>query len=195
MQTKFNKAIEIIDTYNAEDPNKTTFEGESIAKELLYSQRMTRKLLEVDSEASEELQLAIRAQHICRWKIERSSYPMDRIGYFKWRNDLKKMHSEIASEILHDAGYETDFIERVSFLIQKKSLKKDQESQMLEDIVCLVFLEYYLEEFMSKHTDEKVVDILQKTWKKMSTTGHNLALQTILSERASRLVKTALNGA
>ncbi|CAM1358078.1 DUF4202 domain-containing protein [Tenacibaculum xiamenense] len=195
MQTKFNKAIEIIDTHNAEDPNKTTFEGESIAKELLYSQRMTAKLLEVEPKASEELQLAIRAQHICRWKIERSSYPMDRVGYFKWRNDLKKMHSEIASDILHEVGYEEDFIKRVSFLIQKKSLKKDEESQMLEDVVCLVFLENYLEEFMSKHTDEKVVDILQKTWKKMSSIGHDLAFQITLSERAGRLVKTALNGA
>src|SRR5690606_10112555 len=113
------------------------FQGKEYPKELLYAQRMTKTLLDFDSEAGKTLQIAARAQHIARWKIDRSSYPMDRVGYLKWREELKKMHADITSEILKDVGYDEGFIERVSFLIRKKMLKKDPDSQTLEDVVCL----------------------------------------------------------
>ena len=192
MNTKFEKAIAYIDKKNSKDFNSEVFEGNKYPKELLYSQRMTTKLLDVEPQASEALQVAIRAQHICRWEIPRKKYPMDRIGYFKWRNDLKKMHANITSDILEEVGYNQEFIDRVAFLINKKLIKKDPESQLLEDIVCLVFLEYYLEAFMVKHTQEKVIDILQKTWVKMSEKGQKLALHLPLSEHSSKMVKQAL---
>ncbi|WP_299098281.1 DUF4202 domain-containing protein [uncultured Winogradskyella sp.] len=192
MKTKFEKAIALIDQKNSEDPNSIAYEGKEFPKELLYSQRMMSKLLDVDANASEELQIAIRAQHIGRWQIERKSYPMDKIGYFQWRNDLKKMHSEITSQILNSVGYDKPFVDRVSFLINKKLIKKDTETQSLEDVACLVFLEYYLEDFIAKHTDEKIIDILQKTWGKMSAKGQELALQLDLSSKGLSLVKKAL---
>lgn len=190
--TKFELAIQYIDKKNTEDPNKDFFEDKEYPKELLYSQRMSEKLLAFKPAASEALQIAARAQHICRWKIQRSEYPMDKVGYLKWRETLKKMHAEITADILKSVGYEDDFMERVSFLINKKLIKKDQESQTIEDVICLVFLEYYFEEFASKHDDEKVIDILQKTWKKMSDEGHTAALKINFSEKSLLLVKQAI---
>ncbi len=192
METKLEKAIALIDKKNNDDPNIEVFEGKSYPKELLYSMRMTAKLLTVRPKASEALQIAIRAQHICRWEIPRKKYPMDRIGYFKWRNDLKKMHAEITSNLLEGLSYEKALIDRVAFLINKKLIKRDPEIQLLEDIVCLVFLEYYFEAFMVKHTDEKIIDILRKTWVKMSDEGQELALKLNLSEDGLNLVKKAL---
>jgi hypothetical protein len=192
VSTKFEKAIAFIDQKNSEDPNTVIVEGTEFPKELLYSQRMTTKLLDIEANASEELQIAVRAQHICRWSIKRKSYSMDKIGYFQWRNDLKKLHSKLTSEILNNAGYSEEFINRTSFLINKKLIKKDAETQTLEDVACLVFLQYYLEDFIAKHTDEKIIDILQKTWGKMSTKGQELALKTNLSPHSLNLVKKAL---
>ncbi|MCM5663691.1 DUF4202 domain-containing protein [Galbibacter mesophilus] len=188
----FNKAIEKIDRLNAQDPNTENYQGKEHPKELLYSQRMTETLLSFEPEASEELQIAARAQHIARWKIDRDSYPMDRVGYLKWREELKKMHAQLTSEILTEVGYDTDFIERVSFLIRKKMLKKDEDSQTLEDVVCLVFLQYYFEDFAAKHPDEKIVDILQKTWGKMSEKGHQAALKLPLDQKSLTLIQKAL---
>lgn len=190
--TRFESAIILIDQKNSEDINTYQVHGLEYSKELLYSQRMSQKLLQFRPEASEALQIAARAQHICRWKIARNEYPMDRVGYLKWRETLKKMHAEITSGILEDVGYETEFIERVSFLINKKLIKKDDESQTLEDVICLVFLEYYFEEFAEKHDDSKVIDILQKTWVKMSEKGHQAALKIKYSERGLSLVKQAI---
>jgi len=192
VNTKLEKAITLIDEKNTQDPNIISFEAVNYPKELLYSKRMTAKLLEVEANPSEALQIAIRAQHICRWKIPRKDYPMDKIGYYNWRNDLKKMHSELTASLLEDVGYEAKIIDRVSFLINKKLIKKDEETQLLEDVVCLVFLQYYLDDFIEKHTDEKIIDILQKTWGKMSKKGQDLALKMKLSERSLGLIKKAL---
>ena len=190
--TRFESAIILIDNKNSEDINTYQVYGLEVSKELLYSQRMSQKLLQFEPQASEELQIAARAQHICRWKIAREEYPMDRVGYLKWRETLKKMHAELTSEILKEVGYDSEFIDRVSFLILKKLIKKDDESQTLEDVICLVFLEYHLEEFAEKHEDEKIIDILQKTWVKMSEKGHSEALKIKYSEKSLSLIKKAL---
>ncbi|WP_103071377.1 DUF4202 domain-containing protein [Aquimarina sediminis] len=194
MTTKIiTEAYTLFDQANAEDPNTEIVNGKPIAKELIYGQRMTQTLEDFESDASDALKLAARSQHICRWEIPRSGYPMDRIGYLKWREDLKKFHARKASEILQDLGYDTQTIDRVSFLLQKKKLKKDEETQILEDVICLVFLNFYYEEFLEKHTEEKVIDILQKTWRKMSEKGHQSALQLSYSEKALKLIKQALD--
>ncbi|MBQ4821085.1 DUF4202 domain-containing protein [Aquimarina sp. MMG016] len=190
--TKLNEAFSLFDRVNADDPNKEIVNGQSIAKELIYGQRMSQTLESFDPEASEALKLAARSQHICRWEIPRDSYPMDRVGYLKWREELKKFHAAKASNILEKVGYNAETIERVSFLLQKKKLKKDEETQTLEDVICLVFLNFYYEPFLEKHTKEKVIDILQKTWRKMSEKGHQAALQLSYSEKALDLVKQAL---
>ncbi len=191
--TKLTKAFSLFDKANANDPNKEIINGQPIAKELIYSERMSHALHSFTSDASEALQLAARAQHICRWEIPRDSYPMDRIGYLRWREELKKFHATKASEILHKVGYDQETIDRVSFLIQKKKLKKDEDTQILEDVICIVFLKYYYQEFCEKHSQEKVVDILQKTWKKMSDKGRQEALKFSYSKEGLDLIKQAIS--
>ena len=194
MTKKRLKAIfELIDKANAEDPNFENDNGKTLPKELLYGQRMTKMLEDyVDGNPSEPLAIAARAQHICRWEIPREKYPMDRAGYLKWRADLKKFHADKTSSLMQQLDYDARTIERVSFLLQKKQLKRDSGTQILEDIVCLVFLKYYFEDFSKKHSDEKIIDILQKTWRKMSEKGKKLALTLNFSNAASDLIKKAL---
>lgn len=190
--TRFEIAIALIDKKNAEDVNTFETYDTIFSKELLYSQRMSQKLLQFKGDASEELQIAARAQHICRWKIARNEFPMDRVGYLKWRESLKKMHAALTSDILREVGYDEVFIKRVSFLILKKMIKKDEESQVIEDVICLVFLEHYFDDFLIKHDDAKIINILQKTWAKMSEAGHAYAMQLNFSEKGLLLVKQAL---
>ncbi len=192
MKSYFEKAIELIDEKNSKDPNLVIYRDKEYPKELLYSERMTAQLKTFEKNASEELKIAVRAQHICRWEIQRHDYEMNRVGYFQWRNDVKKMHGKITRGLLEKVGYNDEFIDRVIFLITKKQIKKDKETQILEDVVCLVFIQYYLEEFIAKHSEEKIIDILQKTWSKMSRKGQESALKLNLPERSLGLVKKAV---
>ncbi|MEP3837616.1 MAG: DUF4202 domain-containing protein [Algibacter sp.] len=191
--TRFETAIALIDKANSEDINTYEVAGMSYPKELLYSQRMTRKLLQFEPNASKALQIAARAQHICRWKIGRDEYPMDRVGYLKWRETLKKMHANLTADILKQVGFDDQFTDRVKAIILKKLIKKNEESQTLEDAICLVFLDYYFEEFAAKHSDEKIIDILKKTWVKMSSKGHEAALALPFSDKSLALVKQAIS--
>ncbi|WP_298493699.1 DUF4202 domain-containing protein [uncultured Algibacter sp.] len=191
--TRFETAIALIDKANSEDINTYEVAGMKYPKELLYSQRMTRKLLQFDPNASKALQIAARAQHICRWKINRNEYPMDRVGYLKWRETLKRMHGDLTADILTKVGFDNQFTDRVKSIILKKLIKKNEESQTLEDTICLVFLDYYFDEFAEKHSDEKIIDILKKTWVKMSDKGHEAALKIPFSDRSLALVKQAIS--
>jgi hypothetical protein len=190
--TPFQNAITWIDVENAQDPNSEIFQSKNYPKELLYSNRMYEKLMIFEPNASEEVQIASKAQHICRWKMPRESYPMDRVGYLKWREDLKKFHAKTTADILVKSGYSNGFIDRVSFLIEKKLLKKDMETQLLEDVICLVFLEYYFDTFVQKHDREKMKNIILKTWNKMSEDGHQQALKINFSDANFQLIKEAL---
>jgi hypothetical protein len=190
---KLLEAFKLFDAANAQDPNKEVVEGKEYAKELLYAQRMTDILNLFEPKASKALQLTARCQHICRWEIPRESYEMNRVGYLKWRQDLKKFHAEKASALLAQVGYDQETIDRVSFLLLKKQLKKDEETQTLEDVICLVFLKYYYEPFLVKHDDDKMISILQKTWKKMSPKGHDAALKLSFSKKGLALVSKALS--
>lgn len=189
---KLYRAFKLFDEANKLDPNIETHQGQEFPKEVLYAMRMTEKLNDFSPEASEVLQLTARCQHICRWEIPRDLYEMNRAGYLKWRRDLKKFHAKKASEILKEVGYENDVIDKVSFLLLKKQLKKNMETQTLEDVICLVFLEYYFESFARKYPTEKLVDILKKTWAKMSEKGQQAALQLSMSDDARLLVEKAL---
>ena len=189
---RFQQAIEQFDLVNQQDPNIEVYQEAEYPKELLYSMRTTTWLNKLDPKASEALQLAARSQHICRWTIARDSYPMDRKGYLQWRTALKKFHAQKAANILGECGYENDTIERVKSLIQKQRLKTDPESQALEDVVCLVFLEFYFEEFAAKHQSEKVIEIVRKTWKKMSSKGRQLAGSINLNQQSRDLIALAV---
>ena len=189
---RFNAAIARFDAANADDPTTEVFQGAVYPKELLYAQRMTAWLDNIAPEASEVLRLAVRCQHIQRWTIPRHTYAMDRHGYLRWRTTLAKFHADTAAAILRDVGYDDATVQRVQTLLRKERLKRDPEVQCLEDVICLVFLEHYLAAFATQHDEIKVLDILRKTWTKMSPRGHEVALTLPMSPEARRLVEQAL---
>lgn len=179
---RFNRAVARIDAANGEDPNLETVDGEPHPKELVYSRRMSAMLDRFAPDASETLRLAVRAQHIQRWKSPRAQFPMTPAGYKQWRTQLQKFHAATTAAILREAGYDAPTIARVEALLRKEKLKLDAEVQALEDVVDLVFLESYLEDFAAKHPEydeAKWVDILAKTWFKMSPRGREAALTKI----------------
>ena len=178
-QSTYDKARALIDAANREDPNQVTADGKEWPKELLYSERMSDMLERYNPDADDAMKLSIRAQHIERWKSPRNAYPMDRIGYLTWRKDLYKIQANTAADLLLQAGYGEDVTERVRNAVAKKNIKGNPDTQLLEDVTDLVFMEHYMLEFVGKHPDyseEKWVDIIRKTWNKMSPTAHEFAL-------------------
>ncbi|OPX54197.1 protein of unknown function [Oceanospirillum multiglobuliferum] len=189
---RLEQTLRLIDQANSEDPNIEEWLGQLYAKELLYGIRMSNRLDQYMPDAPDYLRIAARAQHIQRWTIKRSDYPEGKVGYKHWRTELGRFHAETAAALMAETGYPQADVERVKSLIQKKQLKQDPEVQILEDVICLVFLEFYLEEFATKHSEEKLISIIQKTWQKMSEKGHEIALKLPLSEPMLALVQKAL---
>lgn len=179
---RFNSAIQKFDDYNSADPN---------GKELLYARRMSERLEQFKPNSPEYLKLAVHCQHIGRWKIPRNTFPEGKKGYIAWRNKLKDFHADTAGSILTDCGYDKEMIDRVKDLLEKKDLRSNPDTQLLEDVVCMVFIEFYLEEFASRHDDAKVVDILAKTLMKMSPRAIRVATSVDLSNRMKELLTRA----
>ena len=194
MTERLDDAIARIDAANAENPNRELVDGAARPTALVYAERMTGWLDRLAPDASEALRIAARAQHIERWTIPRAEFPDGREGYFRWRTTLAKFHAERTAAIIAEAGYETDVIDRVKALLRKHRLKTDPEVQMLEDVACLVFLESYFADFAKQHDEAKIIGILQKTWAKMSSKGHDAALALDMPAEARALVEKALSG-
>jgi hypothetical protein len=187
---QFQAALLRFDAENSRDPNSEN----SQPRELLYSQRLTNWVLKLRPDASEELRLAARCQHICRWQSPRENYPMTRAGYLKWRADLKKFHAEKSGEVLREVGYDEETIRRVQDLNLKKNFPNDSDTRVLEDALCLVFLEFQLADLAAKTADDKTVNALQKSWGKMSEAARAEAVKLNYGEREKILLQRALNG-
>lgn len=192
---RFAKAMALFDAANAEDPNQ----DEGQPKELLYSQRMTEMLQRFAPDASEAAQLAVHAQHIRRWTVPRNTYPMTKEGYYAWRTGLYKFHAETAGELMRQAGYDEAMIEPVKKAVGKRALKVNADTQLLEDIANLVFIEHYMLAFAASKPDydeAKWLDIIRKTWKKMSHAAHDFALsgRLKLPEPLVPLITKAISG-
>ena len=194
MSTPLERALTAIDAAHALDPNRVTINNEEMPYELHYAQKCTSYLEKRAPDASEPLRIAIRAQHFRRWEVPRSSYPMTRPGYHAWRTYLKKRQAELVEQICLDSGYSKEDSETVGSLIRKEDLKANEETMVLEDVACLVFLDDQFEAFEKEHDEDKIVRILQKTWGKMTDQGHELALKIPMGERPMELVKKALAG-
>ncbi|HEY2584567.1 MAG TPA: DUF4202 domain-containing protein [Tepidisphaeraceae bacterium] len=189
---RFQLAIERFDALNAQDPNVEIADGVPHPKELLYAQRMSEWLDRFAPDAPEPLRLAARCQHILRWHSPRSSYPMDRAGYHRWRTDLAKFHADTAGRVLREVGYDDATIARVQSLVRKERLKADPDAQTLEDVICLVFLQYYFADFSEQHDEAKLIGILKRTWAKMSPKGRKAALALDLPREKRLLIEKAL---
>ncbi|MCJ1443483.1 MAG: hypothetical protein MMC23_003981 [Stictis urceolatum] len=188
-------ALAAIDNAHSQDPNQQSTSGGSIPHELHYARKMTAYLEQHTSDPSPALQLAIRAQHLRRWEVPRSSYPATRAGYLTWRAGLKSRMSEQAASLCRQAGVDEGTCLRVGRLIKKEGLNKgEEEAQALEDIACLVFLDEQFEDFRREHNEEKIVNILRKTWGKMGDKGRQMALNMQMDDKSQELVKKALEG-
>ncbi len=186
---RFERAIAALDRVHAQDPERLA-SGE--AKELAYARHMSEWLARLAPGASEELRLAVRCQHIRRWAIARKDYPEGKVGYLRWRKEASLAHAALAGEILAQAGYDADAAKRVQALIKKERIKHDAQAQLLEDVACLVFLEHEFASFAPKHEEAKLIDILRKSWAKMSPRGHAAALGLKLPAPLRALVEQAL---
>jgi hypothetical protein len=198
--TTYERAAALIDAANAEDPRMDTdSNGQQVPRELLYGQRMAEMIGRFAPEADEVQKLSVRAQHIQRWKTPRDSYPMTRDGYMQWRTGLYKFHAETCGRLMQEAGYDAAAIERAKQAVGKRGIKVNPDSQMLEDIADLVFIEHYMLAFAGQHaeySEEKWLDIVRKTWKKMSARAHAYALsgQLKLPEPLVPLITKAVSG-
>ena len=189
--------LEKIDAANRADPNRELVDGESLPREYAYSQHMTRWLWALEPAPSELMQIACRAQHIERWTMPRSDYPEGRKAYYEWRQACGRMHGRRAGEIMAECGYPEQDCQRVETILTKRELRRDADTQLLEDVACMVFLEKYFSGFYEQNTDydrDKWLRIVRRTWGKMSERGHGAALELAgkLPEHLQALLAEAL---
>jgi hypothetical protein len=189
---RFQRAIQRFDEENSRDPNVEVVNGVARPRELVYAERLTGWVLKLNPDAPEELRLAARCQHICRWMIPRDKYERTKPGYLRWRNDLKKFHAEKAAEILRELGYDEEIIARVQALNLKKDFPRDASSRVLEDALCLVFLEHQLADLAAKSTDEQMINALRKSWGKMTERARAEALKIDYAPPMRALIERAL---
>jgi len=192
MNEMLEHAFKLFDQANAEDPNQVDDSGEQRPKELVFAERLTEAVQELDENVSQPLLLASRCQHIRRWEVPRSTQPMGRPGYLKWRAGLKKFHAEASAEILKEVGYSEAIIDKVRDLNQKKNLKTDADCQTLEDGLCMVFLRYQFDDLIHGTEHDKMINIVRKTWAKMSALGHAKALEVNYSPVGKAIIDEAL---
>ena len=190
--TQLQNVLDAIDNINKNDINITVVDGVNHPKELLYGQYMSTCLEQYWPNANEYLQIAVRAQHVKRWHLKRADFPVGKQGYLTWRKELGVFHAATAKALMLDNDYSEEASETTAAIIRKEKLKSNNDSQTLEDVACLVFLQYYFDEFAAKHTEEKIIRIVQLTWRKMSVQGQEIALSLTLPPHLAQLVGKAL---
>jgi len=185
-----------IDKINSEDPNFTSIDGISQPNELLYGQYMTTCLEQYFPHSNELLRIAVRAQHIKRWHLKRTEFAAGKAGYYQWRIEQGKFHAQLTKTLMLENGFDEKEAETTACILRKEKLKTNSDTQTLEDVACLVFLQYYFDAFAAKYTEKdneaKIIRIVQKTWGKMSERGHEIALSLTLPDHLAKLVAKAL---
>jgi hypothetical protein len=192
--SKLEKAIELFDKYNQQDPHKIKWNGEEYAAEYFYALQLYNWVKKLKPNAGEHLLLASRSQHIGRWQTPRTSYPDGKAGYLTWRKELATFHAETAGKLMLQGGYGEDDVKAVKHIILKQNLKTAEDVQVMENALCLLFLEFQYDDFMAKHEDDNmVIRILRKSWQKMNEQGRQVALHLNYSARGKQLIDKALS--
>jgi len=199
LEGKVRAAMAAMDRISDEDPSRVTVEGRSVGAAWLYAERMSACLAELAPSASAALRLAVRAQHLGRFRLPRASHREGRAGYLAWRTEQAQRHAALARGCIEAAGLSAELGERVAAIVQKKQRPTDPEAQALEDCACLVFLEHEMEAFVwpangPPKAEDEVIAILRKTWRKMSPNAQARALTLALTSRCRTLVERALAG-
>jgi hypothetical protein len=186
-------AFAVIDAANAADPNIIEWRGEQWPRAQLQGVLATEWIDALDPHASDEVRLAARAHHVRRWTIARDSYPDGRPGYLRWRRDLKDVHAKVMAELLPPVGISSDAVTRVQALVRKERLGRDPETQLVEDAICLTFLETQFEDLVAKLDHDRLVNAVKKTVIKMSEQAVALVAQTRISPAARAALDDALS--
>jgi hypothetical protein len=176
MTGRFERAIAAIDAANSADPTLVQGEKGPEPAALLYGRRMSAELVRLFPNAPETLRIAARGQHIERWTLPRESFPEGRAGYLDWRRTQAARHGERVAGIMEEAGYPPEDGARAASLLRKEGLKRDPEVQALEDVICFVFIRWYLGDFADGREPEELARIVAKTARKMSPEGRARAL-------------------
>lgn len=190
--SSFENVLAQLTVAHQKDPNRETWNNEVFPAEWLYIRRITERLKSFSPEASTELIIAANCQHLCRWEIERTSFPEGRIGYYQWRNYLSDYQFQKAREIILGAGFGAEFADRVKLIVKKENIFTNPEAQTLEDVVCLVFMEFYLDDFIRAKSELNMATVILKTWNKMSEKGHQEALKIQFSDETLPVIKRVL---
>ena len=190
---RLTQVLDRIDRLNGEDPSTEIVEGVQQPRELVYSKRLTAWVLRLNPQASEELRIAARGQHVRRWTIPRDRFEMNRRGYLRWRETLKTFHVDTVAGLMREVGYPDEAVQRVREIMGKRQIQNDPDTQTLEDALCLVFLETQFADLRKKTADDKMQEILRKTWKKVSAQGRAEALKLPLSEDDRVFIQQALS--
>ncbi|HVZ37106.1 MAG TPA: DUF4202 domain-containing protein, partial [Polyangiaceae bacterium] len=191
---RLERAIEAFRAENARDPRKLRdAAGQLRPREWLDAERLAAWVERLEPQASEALRLASYCQHLRRWEKPRSEYEPGRLGYLKWRKALARFHAEEAAKLLRPLGYGDEVLLPLRQIQLKQGLITDPDVQTMEDALCLSFLEHELHEFALEHPDDKVIDIIAKTWRKMSGRAREIALRLPLGKRELELVQAALS--
>ncbi|MGZ5191670.1 MAG: DUF4202 domain-containing protein [Flavisolibacter sp.] len=191
--SRIDQAFLLFDEYNQQDPHMILWDDIKYPAEYFYALQLYNWVLKLYPDANETLLLAARSQHIGRWKIPRETYPDGKAGYLSWRSDMAKFHANIAGDLLIQAGYHEEEIKKLQQILLKENLKNDAEVQVMENALCLVFLQFQYEDFIQKYDEEKIVRILQKSWKKMTEPGRNFAMTLEYSAKGRQLLENAIN--
>lgn len=190
---RLTAALAAIDAANADDPHTIVVDGLERQKELTHAVMMTRWVRRLSPDCSDVQLIAARAHHLRRWTIARDDYPRDRAGYLKWRSALRRQHADDVAGIMREAGYTDADVERVQAIVRKQGLGRDPEVQVHEDALCLVFLETQFDALAAQlDDDDKMIDILRKTARKMSPGGLAAAAGLPLSPEGAALLGRAL---
>lgn len=189
---RLTRAMERIDEINGADPNRIQIRGEARPKELTHAAMVSAWIERLRPDADDALRLAARGHHVRRWAIPRSEFPQGRRGYLRWRQALQELHATTVGEVMTEAGYGSADIQRAQGLVRKKDLRRDPDAQALEDALCLVFLETQLGTFRTRQPDDRMAEILRKTWRKMSGEARALAADLDLPPDDRRFLLRAL---
>ncbi len=190
----FHDALAALDALHAEDPRHLEVDGERVPRELWHAGRMSAWLERLHDAPDELVRLAVRGQHLQRWKVPRSDYPEGRVGYLTWRRDQGKRAGDTTARLMQAAGYSAEAAEAEARMIRKQGLGRDPGTQAVEDCACLVFLENYFGDFARQIDHDHLIRIVQMTWKKMSPQAHALALSLPMTAESRALVEEALAG-
>ncbi len=191
---RLSHTLAALDAVHALGPNMVERDGEMVAAELDYARRMSGWLARLVPAPTEAVAIAVRAQHLRRWQVARDAYPAGRAGYLAWRAERARLAAEEMAALMRDHGWSQEVIDDAVRHVRKQNLRRDAGTQILEDVACLVFLEGEFATFAPTVDEGKMVDILQKTWKKMSPLAQNLALGLAIEPTLRHLVERALKG-